>query len=71
MGDKVDRSLFMGTVFVGSFNKGTIRFETIRCSFQQLQQPPSAKVERTINCIAIVIRQHSQNVFFIKKYNIV
>ena len=37
-----------------SFNKGTIRIEAIRYSFQQLQKPPKIKVKRTINCISIV-----------------
>ena len=48
-----------GYGFPDSFNKGTIRIETIRYSFQQLQQPPKIKVKRTINCISIVT-QHSQ-----------
>ena len=50
-------------IFLDSFNKGRIRVETIRCSSQQLQQPP--KVKRTITCLSIVITQHSQIVFFI------
>ena len=61
MGVKLDRFLFMGMI---SVNKGTIRIETIRYSFQQLQQPPKIKVKRTINCISIVT-QHSQIVFFL------
>ena len=45
-------------------HKGTIRIKTIRCNFQQLQQPHKVKVKRTIHCISIVT-QHSQIVFFI------
>ena len=45
---------------------GTIRIETIRCSFQHLQQLLEVRVKRTINYISIVT-QHSQIVVFINR----
>ena len=51
-----------------SFNKGTIRIETIRCSIRQLQQPTTVKVKSTIHCISIVITQHLDFVLY-KQYD--
>ena len=41
----------------------------IRCSFQQLQQLPKVKAKGTIKCMClpIVVTQHSQIMFFIKR----
>ena len=43
-----------------------VMIETIRCSFQQLQQTPMVKAKGTIKCIPIVITQNPQIMFFIK-----
>ena len=43
-----------------------VMIETIRCSFQQLQQTPEFKAKGTIKCIPIVITQHPQIMFFMK-----
>ena len=41
----------------------------IRCSFQQLQQLPKVKAKGTIKCMClpIVVTQHPQIMFFIKR----
>ena len=43
-----------------------VMIETIRCSFQQLQQPLKVKAMGTIKCIPILITQHPQSMFYIK-----
>ena len=43
-----------------------VMIETIRCSFQQLQQTPKVKAKGTLKCTPIVITQHPQIMFCIK-----
>ena len=69
MGVKLDRSLFMVTIFV-RFLQYWLRLKQLGIVFKQLQQTPQVKAKQTIECIPIVITHHRQIMFFIKHNNV-